>query len=1284
MSPQQTNQIPCGRSFTALLFLAWLCFLAANSSPGQTLQLRFPFDDAGPGTTTASDTSGGGLAVTLNMETSTAGTAIDLHGAANSGIQGLGRALNMSANSIAGNSNAAIAFVNNNASIASLGLISNFTATIWFKLTSAPTNLVNQGPRFFIIGTNTVNDSGLANSIAMNFNTAAGFPSNCIVGRVNGGLVSLPMYSPFPAGVWQFLALTYDGGTNAMIYYGTEASPAKLMAVNNVGVQTINFGSGGTLQIGNRLNGRARGVPGWLDEFRFYTGTGDATFVENIRQASCPVVVSGLTPDGTSLMQGTNTLSFTASSANTINTTNIKVSLNGTDISSNLVFGGSSTAVTVSYAGLPVNPPLVNNANLNNVTLGIRILDGSGLVASNLFTYDAFSPTNFTWETEDYNFSTNAPFSGGGNFIDNPRFAFVSAADTYYQKASEILDDYDDNGNTAGPSRIYRSSLDAVETEFSLGAGNNGGTSAGELMRRKVLDALALDPTIRDVNVGYYDGGTGSDLPNWMNYTRTFPTGPFNVFARVASGGGTLSSTLALVTSGVGTATQTTTNVGTFIIPNTGGWQSYAWVPLRDAGGNLVRLDMAGLATLRLTAGNAGGGNNNFLMMVPANTNLPTITGVYPNGTNMFQPSPTLSFTASSPAGFSISTNSIRVQLTVATITRSFSTNITATNGLTISGTASNRIVSLPLQTNAAYTAVISVTDAIGSPGIQTVTFDTYNRIMSWEAEDYDYGGGLTYDPGNTTDQYLNAVGSPDIDYHDVSATQGTHLYRSGDTAGTEVNGDGPPRLEYIGTGFADYDVGWYDNGDWNNYTRTIPAGQFNVVMRAANGTTGGGSVALSQVTAGVGTSNQTTISLGTFPIPATGGWQTYTWVPLRDVSGNLVKLTGTGAQQTLRATSGGANNANFYMLIAANTNQPTIVNVYPNGATFFQTTNRFAFTVNAAGGSTINSNNVTVTLDGVTLTASSGLVFTGSATTSWTVFYNGLAQNAPHTASINVTDSNGNTATIAVKFDTFKSNYYTWEAEDYDHDSGQFSDNPQVDAYAGLGATAGVDFNDVNTGGTYLYRPSGTATEITADTPRSQFAGTNDYNIGFFGQNEWGNYTRTYPGGKYNVWGRFACGDANGSQAFLSIVTSGWGTTTQTTNFLGAFAIPTTGWASFGWVPMRDTNGNMASITLNGSTNTLKLLRDGTAPFADVNVNFLMLAPVLQGPVLTVTPSGNSIVISFQSEVGLTYQMQYKNNLTDATWTSLGSAIAGDGTIKSVSDPNNGNRRFYRALATQ
>src|SRR6516225_10156484 len=139
MSSKKIPHIPSAARVIQWLALV-LLIAAASSTLAQTLQLRFPFDDAGPGTTTASDTSGGGLSVTLNMETSTAGTGVDLHGAAGSGIQGLGRALNLSANPISGNSAASISFVTNDANIGSLGVVSNFTATIWFKLTSPPTN----------------------------------------------------------------------------------------------------------------------------------------------------------------------------------------------------------------------------------------------------------------------------------------------------------------------------------------------------------------------------------------------------------------------------------------------------------------------------------------------------------------------------------------------------------------------------------------------------------------------------------------------------------------------------------------------------------------------------------------------------------------------------------------------------------------------------------------------------------------------------------------------------------------------------------------------------------------------------------------------------------------------------------------------------------------------------------------------------------------------------------------------------------------------------------------
>jgi len=131
-------------------------------------------------------------------------------------------------------------------------------------------------------------------------------------------------------------------------------------------------------------------------------------------------------------------------------------------------------------------------------------------------------------------------------------------------------------------------------------------------MRQKVLDAFALDPFIRDVDVGFFDGGTGADLPNWMDYTRTFPTGPFNVYTRAASGGGTLSSTLSAVTSGVGTTTRPLPTSALSHSPTPAAGSPMPGCPCGTPMGISCALDLAGLATLRLTAGLAAAATITF------------------------------------------------------------------------------------------------------------------------------------------------------------------------------------------------------------------------------------------------------------------------------------------------------------------------------------------------------------------------------------------------------------------------------------------------------------------------------------------------------------------------------------------------------------------------------------------------------------------------------------------------------------------------------------------------
>jgi hypothetical protein len=1271
---------------STLRLLAILAMLASSMLLGtafaQTPQLRYTFED-GPGTTT---TSSGALPVVLNMVSGSGLAAVDLHGPANSGVQNQGHSLNLSTNPISGNAaanTAAYAVTTGNTTLGQLGVVSNFTATVWFKMTSLITNIANNQCRFFVLGTNGVTDDNSAatfatnNVIGMNIGSGSSvtFPKNAIWLQLNNlPTESAAIYYDFPTNVWLFVGMTYDSVSgNASIYFGSEASPAKLYAVKNIGAGTnFNFSGSASLSIGNRPTG-ARDFPGWIDEFRFYTSVGDANFVENVRQASTPVVVSGLTPDGSVLMSGTNKLSFTATSASGVNTNGIKVSVNGTDVSSSLLFTPTTGGQIVTYTNLPVNPTLIGQSILNGVNVSILVTDIGGIVTSNSYVYDAFTPNNFTWEGEDYDF-------GGGMYIDNPVYSFVGPdVNTYYQEATPYSPFIDavDNGNGGGPNRVYRDPSGTVETEYSLGGGLNGGMSVGELMRQKVLDAFAVTNAAREVNVGYFDGSTviGGGLPNWMNYTRTYPSGTYNAYLRVADGGGALTASLDLVNGGWGTSSQTTTNIGTFSFVNSGGWDTFAWVPLRDVNGNLIRVTVAGVNTIRLTAGPGGGGNVNFLMLTRANTNLPAISGIYPNGTNMFQPASALTFTATSPAGVTINPAGISVKLTIQNLLgQTTVTNITTANGLVVTGTATSRNVSAPLTTNLIYTAIISVTDVNGSPASSTVSFDTLSPNYTWEAEDYDYNSGQTI-PDPQVDAFAGLAGVEGVDFHNIVDAGETFTYRpNGGGNADQVESDAP-RLQYITSGSSDYNIGWYDNGEWNNYTRTYPAGLYNVYLRGANGGGGNGGATLALVTSGVGTSTQTTTNLGTFTLLPTGNWQGYSWTPLRDAGGNLVKFT--GGFKTLRATSLGGNNANFYALFPANTNLPALNNVYPNGTTMFQATNKLAFSVLSTTG--VSTNSIVVTVNGVIVT---NLVFSGSLL-NWNVSYPHLLANTTYTVTISATDLNGNLAATSVSFDTFSPANYTWEAEDFDHDGGQFIDNPQTNAYLGLAAIVDVDTHQVNFAGVDLYRPNGMDTEINGDSKRAQYLGignTNvDYTVGYFSGGSWLNYTRHYPAGSYNVYGRLAAGNGNATSVTLSKVTGGWGTTSQTTNFLGTFNVASTGWESYNLIPLRDDSGNLVTVALNGSTNTLQV-GIPVGVLSDCNVNFLMLVPASSVSItLTATISSGTITIAFPTQNGSSYQLLYKNSLTDLSWTPIGSPLSGNGSIESINQPVSGTMRFYR-----
>ena len=524
------------------------------------------------------------------------------------------------------------------------------------------------------------------------------------------------------------------------------------------------------------------------------------------------------------------------------------------------------------------------------------------------------------------------------------------------------------------------------------------------------------------------------------------------------------------------------------------------------------------------------------------------------------------------------------------------------------------------------------------------------------------------------------------------------------------------PRTQFIQANASDFNIGFLGAGFWEDYTRTWPAGTYNIYGRMASGASQSGLPTppgirddVDLVEVGYGTTNQVLDYLGTFNIPTTNGYSAYTYVPLIDKFGNYANVTLSG-NETLRSTldltttAGVAQfglNVNFYMLTAPRTDLPRIDAVAPDAP--LQQGNVFSFVASSPAYG-IPTSGVVVTLNGVNI--SSNLLFSGSPS-SWTVSYPGLQPNTSYTAVITITDNDNQTHSTTVSFDTFSPNNFTWEAEDFDfgpenspvpNGSGlRFIDNPALTSVPatnsyydqtgdGFGYGNGIDesslfFNLAGVAGvTYTYRPNDwVSTEVTTDQLRQKYleaqvsqdnALITDYDVKFLTNGGWINYTRTFPTGSFYVYGRLSAG--NGPFALqLAQVTNGVGTETQVSNILGSFGGTGTSFATWQYVPLTNTSGSPAVVSFSG-VETLQISGD-----YNEDANYFMLVGPNQ-PKLVATQSGSNVLLSYQSQAGFHYTIYYKNHLTDATWTALNSPVLGDGTIQSVSDGLTHATRFY------
>jgi len=602
-------------------------------------------------------------------------------------------------------------------------------------------------------------------------------------------------------------------------------------------------------------------------------------------------VVSGITPDGTQFFNTNKSVSFNVTSASqggfplpTNPTNGIHVTVNGVDHSAGLQFSGTLTNWSVILPNV-----LVSNVPLYEVTITVN--NSAGLITTANVSFDTLQPSIIVpVETFDYD---------SGQFIQNP-IPSTNNANSYFGRAGVLGTDMQAalaGGSSLAPNYPNRTDL----------------AESFEVASDTQLPLYQSNPGVYTVDHAYNNAG------QWFNYTRNpYPAGNVQVWARVSGGQGAGSELLNILTSGYGTATQTTNNLGEFDMPNPNlyngpqgtDWTKYYWVPLTDKFGNLIPVNVpSGRQTLQLLSSPIAGENVICFIITafPTTGVPPSILNINPPNGTVFAPAAAgFSFTAAAGAGSggaTVSSSGISLTLNGANVT----------SGLNFSGSGPINVTYSNLVANTIYTAVISVTNSVGAVATRTVTFDTLSTSNFYvKIDDFDHDSGQWDTVGNglVPNAYLGQNNNiTNIDYYHAADGGGNFPYRGPAALAQETTSDTP--LPGYSAG-SDYDVGNFNGGDWGNFTRNYPAGKFYVYGRLAGFS---GNVTLSRVTSGQGTTNQILQALGTCPTStANQGWANWNWCLLQN--NGIPAVVNVGGTNTLRVTSGGNVNANYFMLV--------------------------------------------------------------------------------------------------------------------------------------------------------------------------------------------------------------------------------------------------------------------------------------------------------------------------------------------------------------------------------
>jgi len=401
-----------------------------------------------------------------------------------------------------------------------------------------------------------------------------------------------------------------------------------------------------------------------------------------------------------------------------------------------------------------------------------------------------------------------------------------------------------------------------------------------------------------NVTVNYQIGWNGAG--DWYNYTRNFPPGAYNVYARLASGASDMHAELGLVTNGTGTLNQSVVSLGRFDAPATGDWGVFSFVPLKTDAGHPATVHLNGERTVRFTV-LPGNLDVSYLAFVPAAT---------PSG-----PAPAL-------VSLSGANNQVVVQFSqMLDPVSAVDISHYSVPGLIASGAALSadaKTVTLTVSGFSGSPATLTVNGVLGASGVavppgssingnfQIAVLPNNSNNFFIEAEDFNFGSGQHQAAADAMpyagDAYSGLGATHGVDYFQtVADPPESDRYRTGEVPNVGIGG---PTGDLNRGSFnitVNYQIGWNGDGDWYNYTRSFPAGAYNVYARLASG----GSdmhAELGLVTSSAMTVSQTVVQLGRFDAPATGDWNVFTLVPLKTDSGQLATVH-LSEERTVRFT---------------------------------------------------------------------------------------------------------------------------------------------------------------------------------------------------------------------------------------------------------------------------------------------------------------------------------------------------------------------------------------------